>query len=79
MAALVIDRSMLVRQTFYKILLDWLKYLPDKCDHDSRIFPYLMTGLYDTNPDISEFVVEQMEELGIAYEEDPENEITLRD
>ena len=39
-AKFVVDRSTIVRETFYKTLASWLLKLPDKVDHEGRILPY---------------------------------------
>ena len=46
-AMMVSDRSNLVRESFYKTLSMMLTKLPDKKDHEPRIFPYLISGLFD--------------------------------
>jgi hypothetical protein len=45
----VADRSIAVRTKFYKVLGDMLKRLPDKIDHEPRLFPYLISGLFDNS------------------------------
>jgi hypothetical protein len=49
--------------------------LPDKKDHEGRVFPYLISGLYDHNDDIKESVFELIEEMGRNYEEEYEKDI----
>jgi len=51
-AMFVADRSTVVRECFYKTIGDILMRLPDKCDHEGRLFPYMISGLYDQNDDI---------------------------
>lgn len=46
-AMLVADRSTVVRDQFFKTLGNMSMKLPDKKDHESRMFPYLISGLYD--------------------------------
>ena len=46
-AMLIVDRSISVRKCFYYTVAEMLKKLPDKRDHEGRLFPYLITGLYD--------------------------------
>lgn len=46
-AMFVADRSTLVRDYFYKTVASMLMKLPDKKDHEPRLFPYLISGLYD--------------------------------
>lgn len=46
-AMLVADRSTVVRDQFYKTIAGLSMKLPDKKDHESRLFPYIISGLYD--------------------------------
>lgn len=46
-ASFVADRSTLCRDTFYKTIGDMMMRLPDKIDHEGRLFPYMISGLYD--------------------------------
>jgi hypothetical protein len=74
-AMLIVDRSTIVREYFYKTIAELLMKLPDKKDHEGRLFPYLITGLYDQNDNIRESVFELIEELGRVYEEEYEKDI----
>lgn len=49
LAIFVHDRSVLVRECFYKTMGKIMTELPDKYDHEARIFPYIISGLYDPN------------------------------
>lgn len=46
-ATFVGDRSVVVRECFYRTIGDLLARLPDKTDHEGQLFPYLISGLYD--------------------------------
>ena len=74
-AMFIVDRSTIVRDYFYKTIGELLMKLPDKKDHEGRLFPYLLTGLYDQNDGIRENVFEMIEELGRIYEEEYEKDI----
>ena len=63
-AIFVQDRSTLVREKFYKTIGDMLLRLPDKVDHEGRLFPYMISGLYDPNDGIQQTCFEIIEELG---------------
>jgi len=76
-ASFVGDRSVAVRECFYKTIGDMLARLPDKVDHEGQLFPYLISGLYDQNDQICNLVFEILEELGQNHEE--ENEAKFRD
>jgi hypothetical protein len=41
-----------------------LSDLPDRVDMEGRIFPYLISGLYDPHEDIRRTAFELIEELG---------------
>ena len=51
-AMFVVDRSISTRECFYKMMAKILTDLPDRIDHEGRIFPYLISGLYDENDGI---------------------------
>lgn len=77
MAMFVTDRSVQVRECFFKTMAKILMDLPDRWDHEGRIFPYLLSGLFDKNDGIRTLVFELIEELGHRYEE--HNEEKLRE
>lgn len=52
MALFVSDRSSVTRKCFYKTIGDLLVRLPDKVDHEGRLFPYLLSGLFDSNEEV---------------------------
>lgn len=71
----MVDRSTLVRETFYKTLANWLLKLPDKVDHEGRILPYMLSALNDPNDNIQDLAFELIEEMGIDYEEREEEKV----
>ncbi len=73
-ASLVKDEKEVVREAFYKMLIQWMIDLPDKADHEARIVPYLLAGLYDPWESIQKMVFEQFEEIGRVHEEENEKE-----
>lgn len=74
-AMLVNDRSTQVREMFYTVLQEWLCRLPDRYDLESRLIPYLLSGLFDPFPEIQNACFEAVEEVGQVYEEEKEKEI----
>ena len=46
-AKLVADTSGQVREQFTLMIGRWMHDLPDRVDHQTRILPYVMTGLTD--------------------------------
>ena len=72
LATFIGDRSVAVRVCFYKTLGRILLELPDRVDHEGRVFPFMMSGLYDKNDDIRKLVFELIEEIGQQHEESNE-------
>lgn len=54
---------------------DLLTRLPDKVDHEGRLFPYVLSGLFDKSEEIQLSVFEILEELGQQYEEEYEEKL----
>jgi hypothetical protein len=52
LARLSADKKDSVRKVFITQLGEWFTQLKDKWDHDRRILPYLLTGLFDKNEEI---------------------------
>lgn len=77
-AGFVADRSVLVRDCFYRTIGDMLARLPDRVDHEGQLFPYLISGLYDDNDKIGLAVFEIIEELGLLHEEENEEKFRER-
>ena len=44
-AMFIVDRSVVTRKCFYKTMAKLLMDLPDRVDHEGRVFPYLISGL----------------------------------
>ena len=60
----IVDRSVATRACFYKTMAKCLMDLPDRVDHEGRVFPYIISGLYDENDDIKKMTFELIEEIG---------------
>ena len=71
-AMFIVDRSTQVRIAFYKTMGKLLMDLPDRVDMEGRIFPYLISALYDHHEDIRSTGFEIIEELGQQHEEQNE-------
>lgn len=63
------DRSVATRSCFYKTMAKLLIDLPDRVDMEGRIFPYLISGLYDHNDGIRATTFELIEEIGLQHED----------
>lgn len=74
-AMFVADRSTQVREFFYKTMGDLLMRLPDRHEMEPRIFPYLISGLFDHNDEIKQLTFDIIEQLGELYEETNEAEL----
>jgi len=75
MAMFVVDRSIAVRECFYKTMARILMDLPDRYDHEGRVFPFLISGLFDNHDEIRSTVYELIEELGHLHEETNEEKL----
>jgi hypothetical protein len=56
--------------TFVDMLGEWMRDLPDRFDHHSRLLPYMLSMLSDSHPPICEKACWWMEQLGRMYEEE---------
>ena len=63
-----------VRECFLRIVGDWMTTLPDRYDHEARLIPYLLSGLFDRQEEMQESTLEVMEEIGVALERDKEQQ-----
>ena len=75
LAIFLTDPNTSVRAHFYKTMGDMLLHLPDKKDLEPRLFPYLLTGLFDSHDPIKESTFDIIEQCGALYEEEHEQEI----
>ena len=76
-ALFVGDRSTVCRELFYVTMGKMLTSLPDKYDHEGRLFPYIISALYDDNDGICSTGFDILEEVGQLHE--TENEEKLRE
>jgi len=77
MSYLTFDRHPSVRRFWFETIAYWLLKVPDHCDHEPHLFPYILSGLFDENDEIGMEVFFLIERLGENYEE--ENEKDMRD
>lgn len=75
MALLISDPSNQVVKKFFEVITNWLIKLEDRFDHEARLVPYVLSGLFNSNEEISIYVAQRMEEIGKQYEIDNEKEI----
>ena len=68
LAFLSADANQGVLLKFYEIIFDWLLNTEDRIDHESRLIPYVLTGLFNKNEVVANFVLEKFKEMGELHE-----------
>jgi hypothetical protein len=75
LAMLVNDGNISVRKKFFDIISDWLICKEDRYDMESRLVPYILTGLFDSNEDIADYCYQKILMIGKKQEEDNEKDM----
>jgi hypothetical protein len=70
LAVLAKDPKVQCREYFIRCLGDWLTVLPDKADHETRLLPYLLSGLFDSEESIRKITHDIIEDIGAIYEKE---------
>jgi len=73
-AMLIKDPKTTVREFFIRCLGDWLIDLPDRYDHEPRLVPYIVSGLFDPDDEIKISTYEIIEEIGAQQEREREKD-----
>ena len=68
LAFLSSDANQGVLLKFYEVTFDWLLNTEDRIDHESRLIPYVLTGLFNKNEVVANFVLEKFKEMGELHE-----------
>ena len=68
LAFLSSDANQGVLLKFYEVIFDWLLNTEDRIDHESRLIPYVLTGLFNKNEVVANFVLEKFKEMGELHE-----------
>ena len=68
LAFLSSDANQGVLLKFYEVIFDWLLNTEDRIDHESRLIPYVLTGLFNKNEVVANFVLEKFKEIGELHE-----------
>ena len=68
LAFLSSDSNQAVLIKFYEVIFDWLLNAEDRVDHESRLIPYVLTGLFNKNENVADFVYEKFIEMGELHE-----------
>ena len=68
LAFLSADTNQAVLLKFYEIIFDWLLNTEDRIDHESRLIPYVLTGLFNKNENIANYVNNNFIKMGELHE-----------
>ena len=68
LAFLSSDSNQGVLLKYYEVIFDWLLNTEDRVDHESRLIPYVLTGLFNKNELVANFVLEKFIEMGELHE-----------
>ena len=68
LAFLSSDSNQGVLLKYYEVIFDWLLNTEDRVDHESRLIPYVLTGLFNKNEIIANYVLEKFIEMGELHE-----------
>jgi len=68
LAFLSADTNQAVLIKFYEVIFDWLLNTEDKIDHESRLIPYVLTGLFNKNENVANFVNNNFIKMGELHE-----------
>lgn len=60
-ALFINHKNVTVREAFLRFVGDILMFLPDKCDIEARMVPYLLSGFFDDHKSIQASAIEIME------------------
>jgi hypothetical protein len=77
LALLVSDPSLPVLKRFFEVITGWLINLEDRFDHEARLIPYILSGLFSKHEEICLYVAQRLEDIGNQQEFD--NEKDMRD
>ena len=67
-------KNVTVREAFLRFTGDLLISLPDKCDIEPRVIPYLLSGLFDNHGSIRDSALEIIEQVGVNCEREKEKD-----
>ena len=68
LAFLSSDSNQGVLLKLYEVIFDWLLNTEDRVDHESRLIPYVLTGLFNKNENVAKYVLEKFNEMGELHE-----------
>ena len=68
LAFLSSDSNQGVLLKYYEVIFDWLLNTEERVDHESRLIPYVLTGLFNKNELVANFVLEKFIEMGELHE-----------
>lgn len=73
-ALFINHKNVTVREAFLRFVGDILTSLPDHCDIEARMVPYLLSGFFDSHKSIQESAMEIMEQVGVNCEREKEKD-----
>ena len=73
-ALFINNKNVTVREAFLRFMGDLLISLPDKCDIEPRVVPYLLSGIFDSHKSIQDSCLEIMDQVGINCEREKEKD-----
>ena len=68
LAFLSSDSNQGVLLKYYEVIFDWLLNTEDRVDHESRLIPYVLTGLFNKNENVANYVLDKFNEMGELHE-----------
>ena len=67
MGKLITDSCVKVRQALVRVVGSWLLELPERKDHESRLLPYVLSGLIDDSEAVQAEALQILQSLGDLY------------
>ena len=67
-----------MRLAFLQMVADWMLTLRERIDHHARLMPYALSALSDASHDVQAAAVKLMNDLGVQYEEEHQQDLKVR-
>jgi hypothetical protein len=69
------DESAAVREEWVRVAGDWCLNLWERVDHETRLIPYILTGISDEAPAVQKVALQYMDAIGAQYEREKERDL----
>ena len=69
------DESAAVREEWVRVAGDWCLNLWERVDHETRLIPYILTGISDEAPAVQKVALRCMDAIGAQYEREKERDL----